>query len=93
MHQEEDGQDHSFGDDCIPPWDMWSLSVPLLPQNLQLHGCTAPIPAHIPSILAGLAPWVQLTLFPSNMRTTSCCAYSWISVSHAWRDTSRDGLQ
>lgn len=30
--------------------------------------------------------WQQgLTLLPSSMTTTSCWAYSWISVSQAWR--------
>lgn len=36
------------------------------------------------------SPGIRLTLFPSNMRTTSCCAYSWISVSQAWRDTAKE---
>lgn len=30
-----------------------------------------------------------LTLLPSNMMTTSLCAYSWISVSQAWNNRSR----
>lgn len=31
-----------------------------------------------------------LTLLPSNMMTTSLCAYSWISVSHAWNSKQTD---
>lgn len=34
-----------------------------------------------------------LTLLPSNMMTTSLCAYSWISVNHAWSNRNRQTVK
>lgn len=39
------------------------------------------------NIGAGSHSW--LALFPSSMSTTSCCAYSWISVSHVCGEKSQ----
>lgn len=38
-------------------------------------------------------PGAALTLFPRSMSTTSCCAYSWISVSQACMGTTRGQQQ
>lgn len=43
------------------------------------------------SIQKSVLPVGGLTLLPSSISTTSCWAYSWISVSHAWREGRRDG--
>lgn len=61
MYQKGDGQEHGFGDESIPSWDRWPISVPLLAQNLQLHGCTAPTPAHIHSIRGASSPCFPVT--------------------------------
>ena len=60
----------------------------------QLFFSQASLKITSPSVYLTLSPhlaeflkWSPLTLLPSNMMTTSLCAYSWISVSQAWNQT------
>ena len=64
---------------CHFMWDNCLFLLPLLSYTL----------------LSFFLTWVRsftqtlLTLLPSNMMTTSVCAYSWISVSHAYEGGNR----
>lgn len=70
-----------------------SSCLSLLPDTFKIHsgsGNTSLYQASSPPLCPSVNPCPSvankdLTLLPSSMTTTSCWAYSWISVSHAWR--------
>lgn len=87
-------QPSAYSGEVNPEPCLTSIHPITLHHQHQHHPPTPPHPHHplcsLLSRVVHMPAQPALTLFPSSMSTTSCWAYSWISVSHAWGE-GREG--